>query len=146
MSSISAIKNYVNDLITSNRDLEPGQIEMYFKLMQHEAQNLLQLLNSARRLLGMEEIVENNIINLKQANVIREAVDYILQQSDNLDVDLRLLKASGLLTLDTDKPTDIFNFSYQVEPVLKRASELRQDDLSWWKLLWLRNKPADYFT
>lgn len=146
MSSITAIKSYVNDLITSNRDQEPGQIEMYFKLMQQEAQTLLQQLNDARRLLGMEEIVQSGIINVDQAGVIRKAVDYILQQSENLEVDLKLLQDSGLLTLDKNKPTDVYNFSYQIEPVLKRASELDFDNYSWWKTLWLRNKPADYFS
>lgn len=146
MSSISSIKDYVNDLITSNRDQEPAQIEMYFTIMQQEAQTLLQQLNDARRLMGMEDIVANQIINLEQANVIREAVDYILQQSNNLEIDLGLLQDSGLLNLTSAKDLDVYKFSYQIEPVLKRASELMQDNYGWWKTLRLRNKPADHFS
>lgn len=145
MSSISSIKDYVNDLITSNRDQEPAQIEMYFTIMQQEAQTLLQQLNDARRLVGMENIVANQIINLDQAKVIREAVDYILQQSNNLEMDLDLLQKSGLLNLTDVKISDVYKFSYQIEPVLKRASELVHDNFNWWKSLWLRNKPADHF-
>ena len=39
--SLNAINNYVNNLITLNRDLDPENISMYFKLMEEEASLLL---------------------------------------------------------------------------------------------------------
>lgn len=143
--SLKAIRDYVNDLITSNRDQDAGQIEKYFSLMKDQASLMLNQLALARRLTGLESLIENKIVTEEQAKIIRNAVDLILSKSDNLGKDLNLLNESGLLSLQDKAPVDVYDFSYRIEPILRRASELLHDSYGWWKTLRLRNQiPSHY--
>ena len=120
--SLNAINNYVNNLITSNRDLDPENISMYFKLMEEEASLMLDKLGRAQRLLGLEK-VSNDLLNFEEKAVIRAAVDYILVNSNDLGKDLDLLNLSGLLCLDQQLPGNRYHIRYNLEMVLQRASE-----------------------
>lgn len=142
--SLNAINNYVNNLITSNRDLDPENISMYFKLMEEEASLMLDKLGRAQRLLGLEK-VSNDLLNFEEKAVIRAAVDYILVNSDDLGKDLDLLNLSGLLCLDQQLPGNRYHIRYNLEMVLQRASELHYDNLSWWNAFIKRNKPRAHF-
>ena len=142
--SLNEINNYVNNLITSNRDLDPENISMYFKLMEEEASLMLDKLGRAQRLLGLEK-VSNDLLNFEEKAVIRAAVDYILVNSDDLGKDLDLLNLSGLLCLDQQLPGNRYHIRYNLEMVLQRASELYYDNLGWWSAFVKRNKPRTHF-
>ena len=142
--SLNAINNYVNNFITLNRDSDSENISMYFKLMEEEASLMLDKLNRAQTLTGLEGI-DDKLLNSSEKAVIRNAVDYILVNSEDLSKDLDLLNLSGLLNLDRELPGNRYHIRYNLEMVLARASELYYNNLGWWTAFVKRNKPRTHF-
>lgn len=142
--SLNAINTYVNNFITTNRDSDTENISMYFSLMKEEAAMMLDKLERAQRLLGLENIA-TDLLGAEEKKVIRQAVDYILVHSDDLAKDLQLLNTSGLLCLDQQLPGNRYHIRYNLETVLQRASELYFYNLGWWKSFLARNKPFNHF-
>lgn len=142
--SLQAINEYVNNLLTSNRDQPHEQITIYFDLMASTAKTMLENLNKAQRLLGLE-VLDSSLLNTEEKLVVRQAVDYILSRSDNLAKDLDLLQASGLLSLQDKHPESPYHLRYSIEPMLKRASQLYFNELGWWSAFIQRNKAPAHF-
>lgn len=141
--SLASINNYVNEMITSNRDQTPEHIMTYFALMTETAEHMLARLRAAERLIGLEGLPVE-LLNQNEKIVIREAVDYILANSIDLKKDLSVIHTSGLLDL-TDSTNNRFHMLYNIEAVLRLASEMYFAKLNWWKAFTHRNKPANYF-
>jgi len=142
--SLNSIEAYVNEIISSNRESHPEHITTYFKLMGERAAEMLDQLQAASRLLGLEALPAD-VIHLEQKKVLLEAVNYILTHSIDLGHGLKVIKDSGLLDLENNPPPSRYHMLYQVEPLLKYASELYSQNLNWWNAWKLRNQSPRYF-
>ena len=142
--SLSSINEYVNEMITSNRDQDHQHILTYFDLMSEAAKNMLGRLEAAQRLLGLENL-DTKLLNPEEKKVLREAVDYILCHSSDLEKDLHILHTSGVLDLENMSKNSRYHVLYNLEPIFKRASQLYFDNYGWWQAFKNRNKPAEHF-
>ncbi len=142
--SLEAINNYVSDILTGNRSQDPRNIGTYFNLMSEAATKMLGQLKAARELTGLDKVV-SDFLNKEEKKVIRESVNYILEHSNDLGRDLRMLDASGLLSLDENISISEYHLRYCLEPIFVRASHLYYDNLGWWQSFLQRNKEPEFF-
>lgn len=152
--SLIAIENYVNSMISSNRKKDHFEISTYFDLMNKRANEILIQLQAAKELKSLPLINfkdecnpdKETFLSVEEREVIKTAVAYILDNTQDICNSLDIINSTGLLDDVTNEYSENrYHFIYKIEIMLSHASELYYQNMNWWNTLVNRNKPRTHF-
>lgn len=153
MSDLNTIDTDINQFLTAHVGGETKELIEFYKMKLERATMHIGLLQSLKDFKG-EGLVGAKLLTDVEIEVVKSALEYLLQSRTNVLAVLRLFTDSMLLTMDNsifdhtapDPTLNRYKVMVSVNTILKEADYWHDHDRPWWKDILSNNQPKQHFT